>query len=31
VGELVLAESGHMVPLVVEPFGIATVRVEFAR
>jgi len=30
-GELVLAESGHEVPVVVEPYGIATTRVEFAR
>jgi alpha-mannosidase len=30
-GELALAESGHTVPVVVEPYGIATIRVEFAR
>jgi len=29
--ELALADGGHTVPLVVEPYGIATVRVEFAR
>jgi alpha-mannosidase len=30
-GELGLADGGHTVPLMVEPHGIATVRVEFAR
>ena len=30
VGELGLADGGHTVPLVVEPHGIATVKVEFA-
>jgi alpha-mannosidase len=30
-GELGLADGGHTVPLSVEPHGIATVRVEFAR
>jgi hypothetical protein len=29
-GELGLADGGHTVPLIVEPHGIATVRVEFA-
>jgi mannosylglycerate hydrolase len=29
VGELALADGGHTVPLLVEPHGIATVRVEF--
>jgi alpha-mannosidase len=30
-GELALADGGYTVPLIVEPHGIATVRVEFAR
>jgi alpha-mannosidase len=31
VGELAPAQGGHTVPLLVEPHGIATVRVEFVR
>jgi alpha-mannosidase len=31
VGELTLVEGGHAVPVAVEPYGIATIRVEFAR
>jgi alpha-mannosidase len=31
VGELAPAQEGHTVPLLVEPHGIATVRVEFVR